>query len=184
MNRLCTLMLVALLAACASVPGARQEYPRNGIAVTAHPLATTAARDVLARGGNAADAAVVAGMMLAVVEPSMSHLGGRTQILIRSPDGTYQGYNGMTEVPAGYIPPAEPASQGYGTIATPGVVAGLGRLHAEHGSLRWSDLLQEATRTAADGFALLPGAAARYETGLELFRENPGFQQTFIKEDS
>jgi len=183
MNRLYTLLLVMLAAGCASTPDAQQTFPTNSMAVTAHPLATAAARDVLARGGNAADAAVAAGMMLAVVEPSMSHLGGRIQILVRSPDGTYQGYNGMTEVPASYIAPDEPVSQGYGTIATPGVVAGLGRLHAEHGSLRWSDLLQEPTRTAADGFALLPGAAARHETGLELFRENPGFQQTFIKED-
>ena len=94
---------------------------------TAHPLATNAARDVLNQGGNAADAAVAAGLTLAVVEPSMSHLGGRIQILVRSPDGHYQGYNGMTEVPAGYEPPEEPVSQGYGTIATPGVVAGLAR---------------------------------------------------------
>ena len=86
--------------------------------------------DVLARGGNAADAAVAAGFALAVAEPSMSHLGGRIQILVRTPDGRYQGYNGMTEVPASYIPPDEPVSQGYGTIATPGVVAE--RTHGNH----------------------------------------------------
>ena len=183
MNRLYTTLLLLLAAGCASTPEAQHTFPANSMAVTAHPIATAAARDVLAQGGNAADAAVAAGMMLAVVEPSMSHLGGRIQILVRSPDGTYQGYNGMTEVPAGYIEPDDPVSQGYGTIATPGVVAGLGRLHAEHGSLSWSALLQEPARIAADGFALLPGAAVRHETGLELFRENPGFQQTFIKED-
>ena len=183
MNRLYTTLLLVLAAGCASTPEAQHPFPANSMAVTAHPLATTAARDVLARGGNAADAAVAAGMMLAVVEPSMSHLGGRTQILVRAPDGTYQGYNGMTEVPASYIAPDEPVSQGYGTIATPGVVAALGRLHAEHGTLSWSALLQEPARVAADGFALLPGAAARHATGLELFSDNPGFQQTFIKED-
>ena len=183
MNRLYTLLLLVLAAGCASTPEAQRAFPTNSMAVTAHPLATAAARDVLARGGNAADAAVAAGMMLAVVEPSMSHLGGRIQVLVRSPDGTYQGYNGMTEVPVSYLAPDEPVSQGYGTIATPGVVAGLGRLHAEHGSLSWSALLREPAKVAADGFALLPGAAARHESGLELFRENPGFQQTFIKED-
>jgi gamma-glutamyltranspeptidase/glutathione hydrolase len=183
MNRLYTTLLLVLAAGCVSTPATPPEFPANSMAVTAHPLATTAARDVLAQGGNAADAAVAAGMMLAVAEPSMSHLGGRIQILVRSPDGTYQGYNGMTEVPASYIRPDEPVSQGYGTIATPGVVAGLSRLHAEHGSLSWSTLLQAPERVAVDGFALLPGAAARHETGLELFRENPGFQQAFIKDD-
>ena len=150
---------------------------------TAHPLATNAARDVLNQGGNAADAAVAAGFTLAVVEPSMSHLGGRIQILVRSPDGRYQGYNGMTEVPAGYEPPEEPVSQGYGTIATPGVVAGLARLHAEHGSLPWSDLLQGSERFAQEGYVLLPGAAARHKSGFDRFKDNPGFQQVFIEDD-
>ena len=150
---------------------------------TAHPLATSAAREILENGGNAADAAVAAGFALAVAEPSMSNLGGRIQILVRSPDGRYQGYNGMTEVPGAYVAPDEPVSQGYGTIATPGVVAGLARLHAEHGSLPWPDLLEEPARLAAEGYRLLPGAAARHARGLEQIRDNPGFQQVFIKED-
>ncbi|MDH3615966.1 MAG: gamma-glutamyltransferase, partial [Gammaproteobacteria bacterium] len=137
----------------------------------------------MVKGGNAADAAVAAGFTLAVVEPSMSHLGGRIQVLVRSPDGRYQGYNSMTEVPAAHAPPEEPVSQGYGTIATPGVVAGLVRLHAEHGSLPWSVLPQEPMRIAHDGFALLPGAAARHEDGLEQLKDDPGFQQVFIEAD-
>ncbi len=150
---------------------------------TAHPLASDAAIDVLNRGGNAADAAVAAGFTLAVVEPSMSHLGGRIQILVRSPDGRYQGYNGMTEVPAAYTPPEEPVRQGYGTIATPGVVAGLARLHAEHGSLPWSELLQQSLAYARDGYALLPGGAARHERGFDRFKDDAGFQQVFVEAD-
>ena len=100
-----------------------------------------------------------------------------------SPDGRYQGYNGMTEVPAGYAPPDEPVSQGYGTVATPGVVAGLARLHAEHGALPWSALLQEPARIARDGYELLPGAAARHDDGFENFKDNEGFQRVFIEAD-
>jgi gamma-glutamyltranspeptidase/glutathione hydrolase len=113
----------------------------------------------------------------------MSHLGGRIQILVRTADGRYAGYNGMTEVPSGYVPPEVPVSQGYGTIATPGVVAGLARLHAEHGSLPWAKLLEAPARIARDGYELLPGAAARHEQGFEQFRDNPGFQQVFIEDD-
>lgn len=185
MNRLSLALLCSLvvIAGCHSAPTGEAPGLRNGMVVTAHPVATDAAREVLRQGGNAADAAVAAGFALAVVEPSMSNLGGRTQIFVRSPDGSYRGYNGMTEVPSGYTPPEEPVSQGYGTIATPGVVAGLARLHAEHGSLSWSTLLQEPARIARDGFELLPGAAARHENGLERFNDNPGFQQFFIEDD-
>jgi len=174
---------LVLAAGCQSTPPNQQHASAGSMVATAHPLATNAAREILENGGNAADAAVAAGFALAVAEPSMSNLGGRIQILVRSPDGRYQGYNGMTEVPGTYVAPEEPVSQGYGTIATPGVVAGLARLHAEHGSLPWSDLLEEPARMAREGYALLPGAAARHELGLEQFRDNPGFQQVFIKDD-
>jgi len=183
-SRLSFVLLFALVlaAGCQSTPTNRQAIS-NGMVATAHPLATNAAREVLNQGGNAADAAVAAGITLAVVEPSMSNLGGRIQVLIRSPDGRHQGYNGMTEVPAAYEPPEEPVSQGYGAVATPGVVAGLARLHAEHGSLPWSVVLQEPARLAREGFTLLPGAAARHERGLDQFKDNPGFQQVFIEDD-
>jgi gamma-glutamyltranspeptidase/glutathione hydrolase len=177
------LFALVLATGCQPTPTSQQDIPAHGMVATAHPLATNAAREVLNQGGNAADAAVAAGFMLAVAEPAMSHLGGRIQILVRSPDGHYQGYNGMTEVPAAYAPPEEPVSQGYGAIATPGVVAGLARLHAEHGSLPWSVLLQEPAQIARDGFTLLPGAAARHENGLDRFKDDPGFQQIFIEGD-
>ena len=182
-SSLTLLLALVLVAGCQSTPTRQQATSIGGMVTTAHPLATNAAREVLNQGGNAADAAVAAGFTLAVVEPSMSHLGGRIQILVRSPDGDYQGYNGMTEVPATYEAPVEPVSQGYATVATPGVVAGLARLHAEHGSLPWSVLLREPARIAREGFALLPGAAARHEIGLDLFKDNPGFQQVFIEGD-
>ena len=185
MSRSSLILLFALFVTtgCATAPVTEQTYSRNGMVATAHPLATKAARDVLNQGGNAADAAVAAGFALAVVEPSMSNLGGRTQILVRSPQGVYHGYNAMTEVPTAYTPPEEPVGQGYGTIATPGVVAGLARLHEEHGSLPWSALLQEPARIAREGFALLPGAAARHAGGLDQFKDDPGFQQVFIEAD-
>ena len=177
------LSLAPLLASCQATPLADSSFPVNAMTATAHPVATQVARDILEQGGNAADAAVAAGFALAVAEPSMSHLGGRIQILVRTPDGRYAGYNGMTEVPSGYVAPEVPVSQGYGTIATPGVVAGLARLHAEHGSLPWSALLEEPARIARDGYELLPGAAARHEQGFEQFRDDPGFQQVFIEDD-
>ena len=177
------LVLAVGMSGCQSMPDTQVASSDGAMVATAHPLATRAAAEILDRGGNAADAAVAAGFTLAVVEPSMSHLGGRTQILVRQPDDRYQGYNGMTEVPAGYQAPEEPVSQGYGTIAIPGVVAGLARLHEEHGTMPWAALLQTAETLARDGYTLLPGAAARHDSGFERFRDNPGFQRSFIEAD-
>lgn len=183
-RQILAMALVAVAATgCQQQPAVEQPEFDNGMVATAHPVATRVARDVINSGGNAVDAAVAAGFTLAVVEPSMSSLGGRIQILVRSPEGDYQGYNGMTEVPAAYVPPEVAVGQGYGTIATPGVVAGLARLHAEHGSMPWSELLQESAQIARDGYVVLPGAAARHESGLENFKDDPGFRQAFVEDD-
>src|SRR5262245_5061409 len=51
-------------------------YVRNGIVATSQPRATAAGLEILAKGGNAADAAVAAGAALNVTEPSSTGIGG------------------------------------------------------------------------------------------------------------
>ena len=113
---------------------------RNGMVVSAHPLATIAGVRVLEQGGNAADAAVATAFALAVVEPSMNGIGGRSQILIHKPDGQILGIDATTQVPLEYQLPTEEDNQpraryGYSLIGIPGTVAGLARLLKEHGTL-------------------------------------------------
>ena len=117
--------------------------------VAAQPLATAVGNEILALGGNAADAAVATGFALAVVEPTMNGIGGRGQILIRKVDGSFQSYNAMTEIPASYKLSDSVVSSGYGTIAIPGLVAGLVKLHEAHGSLPLKILIQGAIDLAA-----------------------------------
>ena len=174
-RNLTTLLAVALLLGCQAAPTSDAAFPANAIAATAHPVATDVARDIFERGGNAADAAVAAGFALAVTEPSMSHLGGRIQILVRTADGRYEGYNGMTEVPAGYVPPDVPVSQGYGTIATPGVVAGLARLHAEHGSLPWPELRERRRASRATATPCFRGGLSDTNRASSSSETMPGF---------
>ncbi|MEM8896078.1 MAG: gamma-glutamyltransferase, partial [Bacteroidota bacterium] len=108
----------------------------------------------------------------------------RNQILVRTADGSFVGYNGMTEVPASFVPAEEPPNSGYGTIGIPGVVAALVRLHQEHGTMPLSELMKPAIEYAAEGFELLEGEALRHAYGLDAIKDNPGFQQQMLKNDT
>ena len=73
---------------------------RFGAVSTGHEWATEAALKMLERGGNAVDAAVAAGFMLAVVEPSNSGLGGEGFALLRIPGAGYESWDASIRCPA------------------------------------------------------------------------------------
>jgi len=97
---------VALTAATLLVPYAahaqsvtQTSSSDRGMVSAAHPLATDAGVRMLDLGGNAADAAVAVAFAIAVVEPTMNSIGGRNQILVRTPDGDFHGIDGTTQAP-------------------------------------------------------------------------------------
>src|SRR5690606_38709669 len=95
--------LIIATAACAGTPGdAQVAHSAHGMVATAKAEATRAAADVLARGGNAVDAAIAASFVLSVVEPSMSGLGGRAQYLMRLASGELVGVDGSATLPAAF----------------------------------------------------------------------------------
>jgi gamma-glutamyltranspeptidase/glutathione hydrolase len=162
----------------------------------AHPLATEAGVRMLEMGGNAADAAVAAGFAIAVVEPTMNSIGGRNQILVRTPDGRFHGIDGTTpdgrfhgidgttQAPWDYDHETAPrASYGYAVIGIPGALAGLMRLHEEHGSLSLAQVMEPAIEYAEEGFRLLAGDAARQAFGAEEALEFPGTAAAYYKGD-
>ncbi len=155
-----------------------------GMVAAAQPLATQAGLEILESGGNAADAALAAAFVLAVVEPTMNGIGGRNLIFLHNVDGTFQGYNGMTEIPTNYIPPKVAVKSGHKTIATPGVVASLMRLYKEHGSLPLSQIMAASIKYAIDGFEILPGEAIRHKIAYKNMMNDPGFRSQMLKKDS
>lgn len=156
----------------------------KGMVAAAHPLATQAGNEILEAGGNAADAALATAFVISVVEPTMNGIGGRNLILVRKKDGSFQGYNGMTEIPRSYTPPEVPVRNGHKTIATPGVVAALMRLHKEHGSLPLSKIMEAAIRHANEGFEILPGEAIRHKMAYKDIVLDPGFRGQMLKSDT
>ncbi len=189
-----SIILIALLFACQPASEQTAEPQETGpvkyassaygMVAAAQPLATQAGNAILEAGGNAADAAVATAFVIAVVEPTMNGIGGRNQILVRKTDGSFQGYNGMTEVPASYVLPEEPPASGHGTVGTPGVVAALIRLHKEHGSMPLEKLMEAAIGYAREGFEVLPGEAARHKIAHKAMMADPGFRRQMLKQDS
>jgi len=159
----------------------------TGMVVSSKPLASRVGAEILAKGGNAVDAAVATAFALTVVEPSMSSIGGRSQILIRMADGTFHGVDGGTQVAASYdaarAPRASSNSRGYGTIGIPGTVAGLAYALAEYGTLPLAEVMAPAIALAQDGFLLTRGEAGRMASAARALREFEGSAMHFLKAD-
>ena len=141
-------------------------YARDGIVATSQPLATAAGLEILAKGGNAADAAVAAGAALNVTEPTSTGIGGDMFALYYSADtGTVTALNGSGAAPSaltldrlkneGLLAESLPPFHAH-TVTVPGACAGWCDLIAKHGSLSIGDILTPAIRLASDGFPVAP----------------------------
>ena len=133
---------------------------RHGAAAANHPLAAQAGVLALRAGGNAIDAAVATALALAVVEPMMSGLGGDAFYhVFDAKSGKSAVFNGTGPAPGDATPGRYAAGiprTGPLSVSVPGMVAGLGMMHAEYGALPWAQLCAEAIRLARDGFGATP----------------------------
>ncbi|MDO8596727.1 MAG: gamma-glutamyltransferase, partial [Sulfuricaulis sp.] len=158
LRRLC---LLVLLLPCVGIAAAPPAHPA-GIA-SAHPLATQAGHEVLARGGNAFDAAVAVAAALAFVEPYNSGLGGGGFFLLhRARDGFEVMIDARERAPLAatrdmYLnregqPVPGLSIDGALAAGIPGNPAGLTHLAEKYGKLPLKQSLAPAIRLARDGF--------------------------------
>ena len=155
------------------------ESPR-GVVASASRFATEVGARVLAEGGNAVDAAAATAFTLAVTEPTMSGIGGRTSIMIRTPDGRYYGIDGLNQVPRSF---RDGAPNGYGNAAIPGVPAALAHMVERYGTWPLPRIMAPAIRLAEEGFPLTPLEAQRFADASEELRTINEGRPYFMKAD-
>lgn len=138
------------------------------MAVTAHPLATDAAVEILRAGGTAADAAIAAQLVLNLVEPQSSGLGGGGFLLYHDArTNRLRAYDGRETAPAsaqrgrfldaeGKPLPFQEAMVGGLAVGVPGLPALLDLVYRNHGRMLWPKLFAPALRLAVEGFPLSP----------------------------
>lgn len=138
------------------------------MAVTANPYATRAAQEMLAAGGSAVDAAIAAQLVLNLVEPQSSGLGGGAFIVhYEAANGRMTAYDGRETAPAAakatrfLKPDGTPLSfreavQSGMAVGTPGLARVLELAHKEHGRLPWAKLFAPAIELAEKGFIVSP----------------------------
>jgi gamma-glutamyltranspeptidase len=156
--------------------------PEQAIA-TPHADATRAGVRAFAAGGSAVDAALAAAAVLTVAYPHNCALGGDLFALARAPDGRTVSVNASGPAPAAADAAALRRRQprmpvtGPDTVTVPGLVAGLGRLHALGARLPWADALAAAAELAERGVPVAPSLAeaiAEHDV-----REDPGMSAVF-----
>ncbi|MCE9602786.1 MAG: gamma-glutamyltransferase [Gemmatimonadetes bacterium] len=165
---------VALLAALSTACGTKGErapeaaadelVSTTGVVVSAHHLASDAGAAMLAKGGNAVDAAVATAFALAVTHPSAGNIGGGGFMVIRLADGTATTIDYREKAPAkatatmyvdkkGRIAWAATDS-GWRAPGVPGTVRGLAMAHGKFGKLPWAAVVMPAVQLAEQGFEL------------------------------
>ncbi len=153
----------------------------NSVISSPHPLASETGKLIFSKGGNAFDAAVAASFTLTVVEPSMSGIGGRLQVIYKQANGNIHGVDGTTQIPQSFKDSDEELpSFGYKTIGIPGVVAGLIKLHEENGNLDLKTIMQPAIKIAEEGFLVLPGGIKRFQSEKEKLKLFEGSKFYFL----
>ena len=158
---------------------------------SAHPLATAAGFDILAKGGNVFDAAVAVSAALAVVEPSGSGLGGGGYWLLhREKDGFETLIDGREKAPLaahkgmyldkdGKVIP-KLSLDGALAAAIPGMPAGLVHLSEKYGKLPLAESLAPAIRYAQTGFAVGERYLKLLKFRAELIKQYPATASIFL----
>lgn len=194
MNARSVLLLTALTLITAIAPAQARLTGRakHGMVVSDSAVASKVGADILAKGGNAVDAAVATGFALAVIFPAAGNLGGGGFMLVRLKSGEsvfidyretapalatrdmYLGKDGNVVKDLSLI--------GHLACGVPGTVAGLWTAHSRYGKLPWNELVEPAQKLAEAGFEVGYELSKHLERDSKLFKRFPASWKAFCRE--
>jgi gamma-glutamyltranspeptidase/glutathione hydrolase len=165
----------------------------KAMVATAHPLASRAGVEILKAGGNAIDAMVAVQMVLNVVEPQSSGIGGGCFILYHDAKSSKTYFiDGREETPAGARRDdfldvkgklvAEPLTGGV-SVGVPGTVAAMWLAHGRWGKLPMSRVLEPAIRLAEEGVGITPRLQVAIAVHQKRFLRFPASKTLFLHDD-
>lgn len=166
---------------------------RKFMVAAANPLATEAGYQMLKKGGSAVDAAIATQLVLTLVEPQSSGIGGGAFIMHF--DGKQvQAFDGRETAPAaandrlfqdadGKPMSREAAIIGGRSVGAPGAVRVLGMVHRQHGKLPWKTLFEPAIKLAESGFAVSPRMFALMRWDSRRLQSDPTAAAYFFDKD-
>ena len=179
------LLLLALASTGASAEAGGAATPvhtDHAMIAAAHPAAAEAGARILKAGGDAIDAAIAAQMVLGLVEPQSSGIGGGGFLLYYdAARGVVETYDGRETAPAaaderlfldadGAPRPWQSVAVGGLPVGVPGVVRMLELAHRAHGRTPWAQLFEPAAALAERGFGISPRLASMIEKNSDLAR--------------
>jgi gamma-glutamyltranspeptidase/glutathione hydrolase len=161
-------------------PGRSPVFAREAAAATSHPLATSAALEVLQEGGNAVDAAIAAVAVQCVVEPHMTGVGGDCFAIVMESDGRLTGFNGSGAAPRAATPEklaelgvTEITDTSPHAVTVPGAVRAWETLLKAHGTRDFKTLFKRAVQYAREGFPVAPRVAYDWAKDVEKLAVDP-----------
>ena len=174
----------------ATNPHATRSVPmgRNGMIATSQPLASAAGLTVLQNGGNAIDAAVAAAAVLAVVEPSMTGIGGDLfAIVYDAKTKTLHGLNASGRAPYAATPQEfskrnlqRVPNAGVLSVTVPGVVDGWSELLSKHGTITMAKALEPAIGYAKAGYPVSEIISGQWSASERKLAADPVTAATFL----
>jgi gamma-glutamyltranspeptidase / glutathione hydrolase len=171
-----------------SMAGRSTVYAPRGAAATSQPLASTAALEIMQRGGNAIDAAVAAAAVLNVVEPHMTGMGGDMFAILWSADEQRLVGLDASGRAGSLISPEVLLERGFErmpdsgpeAVTVPGALSGWVALLERYGTLSLAEALAPAIRIAEEGYPVTPIIARQWRAQSEKLRENSGASATYL----